>query len=72
MGEDLLIRADFYWTIVDGNVKRGESEAPVALSSKFGWILSAPIGDKSISDDVIKINFVDTQRMSIENITKKN
>ena len=68
---DLLIGTDFYWTMVDGNVKRDESEAPVALSSKFGWILSGPIGDKTISDDVIKINFVDTQRMPIENITEK-
>ena len=34
---DLLIGADFYWDIVGGSVKRGNSVAPVALGSKLGW-----------------------------------
>ena len=30
----------FYWDINDGWVKRGNGVAPVALGSKFGWLLS--------------------------------
>ena len=33
---DLLIGAAFYWDIVDGSVKRGNSVAQVALGSKLG------------------------------------
>ena len=40
---DLLIEAAFYWDIVDGSVKRGNSVAQVALGSKLGWLLSGPV-----------------------------
>ena len=36
---DLLIGADYYWAIVDGIVMKGESNGPVALSSKLGWVV---------------------------------
>ena len=46
---DLLIGADYYWAIVDRIVKKGESDGPVALSSKLGWILSGTInGGRSL------------------------
>ena len=40
---DLLIRANFYWSIADGLVKRGNGVAPVVLGSKLGWLLSGPV-----------------------------
>ena len=40
---DLLIGADFYWSVVDGAVKRGDDVSPVALGLKLGWLLSGPV-----------------------------
>ena len=40
---DLLIGADFYWSLVDGAVKRGDDVGLVALRSKLGWLLSGPV-----------------------------
>ena len=39
---DILIGSNFYWNIVTGEVHRGEN-GPVAVNSKFGWLLSGPI-----------------------------
>jgi hypothetical protein len=38
---DVLIGSDYYWDIVGGEMIRGQS-GPVAISSKFGWLLSGP------------------------------
>ena len=40
---NILIGADFYWSVVDGPVKRRESGF-AALQSKVGWLLSGPVG----------------------------
>ena len=37
---DILIGSDYYWDIVTGDVLRGEG--PIAVHSKFGWLLSGP------------------------------
>ena len=36
---DLFIGADFYWSVVDGAVKRGD-DVGLASGSKLGWLLS--------------------------------
>lgn len=41
---DVLIGADYYWSLVSGRVCRG-STGPIALETKVGWILSGPAGD---------------------------
>jgi hypothetical protein len=38
---DVLIGSDYYWDIAGGEMIRGNS-GPVAISSKFGWLLSGP------------------------------
>ena len=48
---DVLIGSDFYWQIVTGEMKKGES-GPVALSSKLGWLLSGPLHDSATTTDV--------------------
>ena len=44
---DVLIGADFYWRLVDGETKQcDESASDIgfrAISSKFGWMLSGPL-----------------------------
>ena len=39
---DVLVGSNYYWTIVTGDLRRGE-RGPVAVSSKFGWLLSGPV-----------------------------
>ena len=39
---DMLIGSDHYWDVVTGDIVRS-SEKLVAVSSKFGWLLSGPI-----------------------------
>jgi len=36
---DVLIGSDYYWDVVDGEIIRG-TDGVVAVSSKFGWLLS--------------------------------
>ena len=36
---DVLVGSNYYWTIVTGDLEEG----PVAVSSKFGWLLSGPV-----------------------------
>ena len=40
---DILIGSDFYWSIVENEIIRGPENCPIALKSKFGYILSGPI-----------------------------
>ena len=46
---DLLIGADFYCSVVDGAVKRGDDVGPVALGSRLGWLLGGPVTKHSSS-----------------------
>jgi hypothetical protein len=38
---DILIGSDYYYNVVMGGIQRGEN-GPVAVKSKFGWILAGP------------------------------
>ncbi len=42
MGIDVLVGSDCYWDLVTGEVRRG-AEGPVAIRTKFGWVLTGPI-----------------------------
>ena len=44
---DILIGSDHYWEVVTGEIVR-DASGPVAISSKFGWILSGPVRDGSV------------------------
>lgn len=39
---NVLIGADFYWSLVEGTVIRGAPWEPVALATKLGYVLSGP------------------------------
>ena len=34
----ILIGADYYWSLVDGTIIKGGSSEPVVLSTKFGYV----------------------------------
>ena len=62
----ILIGADCYHEIVDGEVRRGKPGEPVAVSSVFGWLLSGPIvishgphaKPRSSSSNIVSVNLV--------------
>lgn len=53
---DVLIGSDHYWDIIRGDTIRGEF-GPVAIDSKFGWLLSGP-ADSAIDNESSTTNLV--------------
>ena len=49
---DMLIGADMYFEVVTGDIIRG-NEGPIAVSSKFGWLLSGPV---KVPNDHVRVN----------------
>ena len=54
---DVLIGSDFYWDLVLGEINRQEGGL-VAISSKFGWLLSGPVDNSSDISEVTHSNLV--------------
>ena len=49
---DLLIGADYYWSLISGEVVRSDSgSGPVALSTKLGYVLSGPVQGESCTNE---------------------
>ena len=68
--------SDFYWDVVIGDLVRAE-KGPVAVSSKFGWLLSGPMkvnqskGDFVISNMIIEgIELEEVQASSDTNVVE--
>ena len=40
---DVLVGADLYWVLVDGEVKKNDSSSLAAIRSKFGSLVSGPV-----------------------------
>ena len=51
---DMLIGADYFWSIVTGIVRRGE-EGPLATETKLGWVLSGIVSENCY-DSVSSVN----------------
>ncbi|XP_067029594.1 uncharacterized protein [Acropora muricata] len=62
---DILIGSDFYFEILTGEVLRGDS-GPVAVNSKFGWVVSGPTLKRGEISDVSMANLV-IEKMSSQN-----
>ena len=64
---DILIGADQYWNIANGEVKRGES-GPVAMNTRFGFNLPGPVENaprsetRSVSLAATNVLRIDTRR----------
>jgi len=54
---DILIGSDFYFEVLTGEVVRGDS-GPVAVNSKFGWVVSGPTLEKGEMSDMSVTNLV--------------
>ena len=55
----MLIGSNFYWSFVTGSIVKS-SEGPVAVESKLGWLLSAPVDSRvvNLSTTYLAINGV--------------
>lgn len=51
-GIDIQIGSDHYWDVVTGGVVRAGS-GPVAVSSRFGWLVSGPTKSNNSSNHTI-------------------
>ena len=51
---DILIGSDYYWDVVIGRGKCG----PVAIRSKFGWLLSGPVRSTNAASNEVVSNLI--------------
>lgn len=54
---DILIGSDYYFEILTGEKVRGDS-GPVAVNSKFGWVVSGPTQERRDDLDMSVANLV--------------
>ena len=60
---NILLGAYFYWQIITSDIRRGDKYGPVAVDTKLGYVLSAPV-------NVSNSNFLTTNAIiSITNLT---
>ncbi len=45
---DVLIGSNFLWNFQGDGIIRGETNEPVAIQTKLGWVLSGPLKGKSL------------------------
>ena len=63
MQVDLLIGSDYYWQLTTGEIRRGE-DGPVALHTRFGWVLSGPIA--AVNQETSAVNLITTHPVRID------
>ena len=61
---DILVGADQYWNIANGEIKRGES-GPVAMNTRFGWTLSGPF-ENAPRSETHSVNLAATHVLRID------
>ena len=47
-----MIGSDFYWSVVTGKTNTGKNNGPVAVESKFGWVLKGPVTSFEVSTNL--------------------
>ena len=52
---DCMIGADYYWTLVTDEVKRGLIPGPVAIRTTLGWVLSGPVNPGTSPDTSVHL-----------------
>ena len=50
-----MIGADYYWTLVTDEVKRGLIPGPVTIRTTLGWVLSGPVNAGSSPDTSVHL-----------------
>ena len=49
---DLLVRADQYYKLVQGDVRKGRPGTTIATKSRLGWLLSGPVSGSNKREEV--------------------
>ena len=49
----LLIGSNFYWAVFTEKTKTSKNNEPVAVESKFGWVLNGPVTSFETSTNLI-------------------
>ena len=62
---DILIGSDFYRSLVTGKVKMGKTGEPVAIETKFGWVLNGPLNEKASQGHVTVVNETKTHVLNL-------
>ena len=52
---DVLMCANFYWRVLDGEIIHCGCEGLIAFKSKLGWLLTGPFDSSKISDCSVKL-----------------
>ena len=55
---DILIGCDYYFDIVNNEMVRDEGRGPVAVGSKFGWIVSGPTMREDMNDESSMVHLI--------------
>ena len=61
---DCLLGADNCWQVLEGSIIQGEFPGPVAVLSKFGWLLSGPVNVQG--NNHLSINLISTHVLKTE------
>lgn len=65
MEVDILVGSDYYWRLMTGDIRRGE-DGPVALYSRFGWVLSGPMSIARQEMSAVNLITTHTLRVDVE------
>ena len=68
---DMLIGSDYYWGVINGDLKCS-GNGPVAVGSKFGWLLSGPVKSKRNEDGYTVTNLVIEGLRKVELISEQH
>ncbi len=70
MNIQILVGADYYWSLVEGAVVRGGPHEPIALATKLGYVLSGPVVMDSQNDraDQYSVNLTTTHVLKVESV----
>ena len=59
------IGSDFYRSLVTGKVKMDKTGEPVAIETKFGWVLNGPLNEKSSQCHVTVVSETKTHVLNL-------
>lgn len=62
---DLLIKSNYYWELVTGETRRGES-GPIAFKTRLGWVHSGPVPDNEVQQSSVSLLTIHVLRIASE------
>ena len=70
----MLVGSDFNWSLVTGKFRMGKTGEPVAIETKFGWVLNRLLYEKLLKVDVTVVNdhFIKSVRLNNERRSETN